>query len=247
MNLTIRVLFTSLAMIQNNRHWFFILLSASILITCARPQSPTGGPRDETPPQLIQTTPEQRTLFFKGNEISLEFDEYITLDNIKKELAITPRVNDDYEYSFNKRTVTIKNLELEDSTTYTFNFGAGIVDITEKNPAQNVILVLSTGHYLDSLYINGNVTNILSGERTKNALLALYEIGDTLDIFSGRAAYAIKANEQGIFQFNNLKQGNYLLYAADDKNLNYQAEPDKEAYGFYPDTLRLKTGIMNLS
>ena len=226
----------------NRRLYIYLLSLIPIVITisCARPQAPTGGPKDEAPPELLESNPTSGTLMFDGKKISMEFNEYIEFDNLKRELTITPKINEDYEYKYNKKTVELDNLQLEDSTTYTFNFGVGVTDITEKNPAENLLLIFSTGDYLDSLNISGKVTEILTGEPIENALLAIYEINDTLDVFTGRASYSIRANEEGQFKFTNIKNGQYRLYAVDDQNTNFKCEPDTESFGFLGDIINLE-------
>ncbi len=43
--------------------------------TCAKPISPTGGPRDEVAPKVSKTVPENQSLNFEGKEIKILFDE----------------------------------------------------------------------------------------------------------------------------------------------------------------------------
>lgn len=238
-------------MLLNMTNHFFdcciFLLFLVVAISCARPQAPSGGPKDEEPPQLVTADPTNGTLMFKGDKINMEFDEYIKLNDIKGELTITPKINEDYEYKYNKKSVELDNLILEDSTTYTFNFGGGVTDITENNPAENLLLIFSTGHFLDSLNITGKVTEILTGERVKNALLAIYDVNDTLDVFTGRASYSIRANENGQFKFTNIKNGNYRLYAVNDENRNYKCEPDTESFGFLGEIIELNKDYDSLS
>ncbi|MDN5214601.1 Ig-like domain-containing protein [Fulvivirgaceae bacterium BMA12] len=226
-------------------HYLLILLPV-LALSCARPQSPTGGPKDEDPPELVEANPQKETLLFKGDEISMEFNEYIKLKNIKNELTVTPKINEDYEFQYNKKTVKLTNLQLEDSTTYTFNFGGAVTDITENNPAENLLIIFSTGDFLDSLSINGSVTDILTGERVENALLAIYDINDTLDVFTGRAQYSIKANKEGQFNFTNIKNGQYRIYAVDDQNKNFECEPDKESFGFLGEIIDLQQNYDSL-
>lgn len=231
----------------NHSSFHYLLMLLPILaLSCARPQSPTGGPKDEDPPELVLANPQKETLLFKGDEISLEFNEYIKLKNIKNELTVTPKINEDYEFQYNKKTVKLTNLQLEDSTTYTFNFGGAVTDITENNPAENLLIIFSTGDFLDSLSINGSVTDILTGEPVENALLAIYDINDTLDVFTGRAQYSIKANKEGQFNFTNIKNGQYRIYAVDDQNKNFKCEPDKEPFGFLGDIIDLQQNYDSL-
>ncbi len=241
-----QVLFTSL---KRKARLLPILCFLTILLvsSCARPKSPTGGEKDEIPPKLVQVNPKSGSLNFKGTEITMEFDEYVKLDKVKKELSITPRINNDFEYKQNKETIELSNLELEDSTTYTFNFGNSVKDITEGNIVENMIVFFSTGDYLDSLSINGTIKNLMTDAPISKATVALYEVGDTLDIFTGKARYAIKSDEKGFYQFNNIKNGKYFLYAYNDKNINQTCQADKgEAFGFISDTLNLQENVDSL-
>ena len=47
----------------------FIMLVVAALWQCARRGSPTGGPKDITPPQLVKTEPDSMTVNFKAKRI----------------------------------------------------------------------------------------------------------------------------------------------------------------------------------
>src|SRR5690606_4111839 len=110
-------------------------LSAVLLNSCARQSSPMGGPKDEDPPQLISSNPENETTNIKPSQIQLLFNEYIKVENPTNQIIITPRLNtQQVEFSAIKNQLEIKlNQELEDSTTYVFNFQKSVQDITESN------------------------------------------------------------------------------------------------------------------
>jgi len=55
-----------------------------LLANCAKMGSLTGGPRDEDPPDVVESTPDNFSLNFKGEEIEIQFDEFIALDNINQ-------------------------------------------------------------------------------------------------------------------------------------------------------------------
>ena len=139
----------------------FILLNT---FQCAKRASPTGGSKDSIPPILINASPKMNTTFFDKEEIKLTFDEYITLKNVSKQLIISPPLNSDqykvYPTTGASKKVTIKLLDtLLENTTYTFNFGEGIVDFNESNPSPYLSYTLSTGATIDSLYIRGRITD----------------------------------------------------------------------------------------
>lgn len=202
--------------------------------------SPTGGIKDEIPPQLVLSVPAHNSINFSGNEVELIFNENIQLNNIKEQLLITPRIIEDLEYAFKKYTVTIKLPEkLEDSTTYSFNFRESIQDITEKNPAENLVLAFSTGPHLDSMSISGKVLNAQTHEPQEDVVVGIYAEDDTLDIFTGAPKYLTLTDKAGNYQLNNIKVGTYELVAVKDANRNLMAESNKEAYAFLSSPVQL--------
>ena len=75
------------------KHRLPILLSLLIALTlwqCARRGSPTGGPKDITPPMLLQSVPKSETVEFKGKKIRLHFDEFVVTKDVRKQLIISP-------------------------------------------------------------------------------------------------------------------------------------------------------------
>jgi methionine-rich copper-binding protein CopC len=68
-----------------------------------------GGPRDEDPPVLLESNPENQSINTNPEEIKLTFDEYIKLDNPTKGIVITPRIDKDkVVFTALKNAVTIK-------------------------------------------------------------------------------------------------------------------------------------------
>ena len=114
---------------------------------CAQIVAPTGGPRDTLPPNLLAAIPPNGTLNFKGNRITLSYDEYVQVDaKLQQELLVspTPKINPNISYKL--KTVTIKIRDtLQPNTTYRFDLGNSIQDINENNPVKNFSYVFSTG------------------------------------------------------------------------------------------------------
>ena len=222
----------------------FILIIV-ISWSCANRVQPTGGPKDEDPPEVVGSNPVHGQLNFDQQEITIEFNEHITFKNLKEQLLITPRVSGEYDYKINKRTIILEFDEpFTDSTTYTLNFRDGIVDLTESNPAKNLLLAFSTGDLLDTLEISGNVVDLFTKEPLKGITVGLYNLDDTLDIFSGPPYYLTKTDDSGNYQFKNLKDNTYKLYAFKDGNKNLTTQSDREAYGFIPGPIVLDTAYV---
>ncbi|ADR22354.1 hypothetical protein MATR_00050 [Marivirga tractuosa] len=220
----------------------FILI---VVYACATVQSPTGGEKDEKAPILYESSPKDQSTNFKGNEIKLFFNEWMKLEQINKELIITPRADIEYEAALKKQELTIELKQpLEDSTTYTFNFRKALSDITEGNLWENPVLAFSTGPYLDSLKVEGTITKLMTQEPGKGYLVGLYDAkSDTANLREGKPVYFTTTDEKGNFRMQNLKAGKYLLYTFEDKNDNLINNPQAESYGFHSDTLTLFDSI----
>ena len=220
--------------------WIALLWAILILVgSCAKRGTPTGGDKDTIPPQLVRATPTLETVNFSGDEIELEFNELIEARNLKKELIVTPPI-EDYDFYVKKNNLFIKLKEkLLDSTTYTFNFGEAIQDLSEKNKAENAVIAFSTGTYIDSFQVRGTVRQLLTQEPAKDAIVALYNVKDTLDAFTGPPMYFARTGEDGKYTIRYIKQGRYRIYSYNDINSNLKAETNKESYSFVADTLLL--------
>ena len=226
-----------------NRLIYFTLLGGLLLSSCAKQSSPMGGPSDEDPPKLLSSSPTDQSTSIRPEKIVLTFDEYVALDNPSKGIVITPKIQKDLvEFSSLKNTVTLLLKQaLEDSTTYVFDFQKSVVDLSEKNPAEKLKLVFSTGPTIDSLYLSGTVYFPFpeATEDFKNVLVGIYPAMDSTDVFTAPPYYIAQADTLGNFTLSNLKAGEYRAYAWRDTNGNLKAEFKNEEYDFFPDTLVL--------
>ncbi|WP_337251757.1 Ig-like domain-containing protein [Maribacter halichondriae] len=69
---------------------FFLIFIVLALYQCGRRGTPTGGPKDVDPPQLVKTDPENMSINFDANKIRLYFDEYIKLEDVQNQLIVSP-------------------------------------------------------------------------------------------------------------------------------------------------------------
>ena len=222
---------------------FLLILACLVCLSCAKQSSPMGGPRDEDPPKLISSLPADQSTAIQPEEIVLTFDEYVGLDNPGKGIVITPKINKDLvEFIALKNTITVLlKQELEDSTTYVFDFQKSVVDISERNPAEKLKLVFSTGNQIDSLNLSGKLRFAFSEgqEDYKNVLVGIYPLDDSTDVFTAPPYYLGQVDTLGQFNLSNLKAGAYRAYAWRDNNGNLKADFKSEDYDFLPDTLYL--------
>lgn len=232
------------------RHLITLAIVGIILGSCAKQSSPTGGPRDEKPPVLLESDPKDQSLNLKPELLKLTFDEFIALENASKGVVVTPRIDKDkIEFTALKNTVSVKlNQDLEDSTTYVFDFQKAVVDLSEKNPAENLKIVFSTGPSIDSLSITGNINFYYpeTKEDYKNVLVGLYPKSDTTDVFTAQPYYLAQVDTLGNFKLSNLKNGSYRAYAWRDLNGNLKAESKTEEHDFMLDSIGLESNLKDL-
>lgn len=221
---------------------YFLIISL-IALSCAQIVAPTGGQNDKTPPELVSSFPENKTRNFKDREFKLTFNELVDASSINSELFIVPDPGSPYETKVKNNTVTLKfDKPLAENTTYTLNFRNGIKDLTEKNPARNLKLVISTGDQLDSLQLSGTVNDLFTKEPKLDVTVGLYP-ADTLPFAKKKPLYFVKTDSSGKFMLENLKNNKYFLLAFTDKNNNLRFDQKEEYLGFLPDSLDLQSNV----
>lgn len=225
--------------------WLIIFL---LTWSCARQTSPTGGPKDTIPPVLLKdlSIPKNGALNYKSQLVQLEFNEAIILNNPKEQIIITPDVQKKYTITARKKTVKLEfENPLKDTTTYAIYFRQAVQDITEKNSVHNLKVAFSTGSYIDSLSFSGRVYDPLVTTELKNITVAVYTT-DTFNIFKHKPVYITQSDDKGKYSIENLKPGNYYIYAIDDRNRNLIADSKSEMYGFIPEKITLRENKTNI-
>jgi len=218
-----------------------------IFSSCANKVMPTGGEKDIKSPVLLSASPENYSLNFNSKKILLEFNEYIELKDIQKQLIISPPLNPAPEMEIKKRTllITLPDSLLE-NTTYTINFGNAVADYTEGNALTGFMYIFSTGSILDSLVVTGLLQDALTLKPVKEAIALLYTAA-TPDSMIGITPpmYYARTNEAGLFMIRNVREGDYRLIGLDDKNNNYTAEMTTEPVGEAEQIIHLKDSVFS--
>ena len=227
----------------------FAIVSVLILFWgCAKIGSPTGGPKDETPPRVIGSVPDNYSINFDQKRIEIEFNEYIQLKNINQELVVSPPQKEKPVVRLrNKMMIIDLEEELLDSTTYTFNFGQAIVDNNESNLLENWQFVFSTGKYIDSLGVSGLIVNAFDLKTSEEPVtIMLYDKFNDSVPYLERPIYIGKSNKKGYFEVNNLKSDTFKVFALKDKNYNLIYDLPDEEIAFLDTTVVLSAEfIMN--
>ncbi|MCQ2347082.1 MAG: Ig-like domain-containing protein [Paludibacteraceae bacterium] len=204
-----------------------LCLVAMALASCAnRGLGPQGGPKDSIPPVVVKETPANGTLHFEGNRLEVQFDEYISLDNVSDNVLVSPPQQTPPEVkAIGKKLTLAFQQPLLDSTTYTIDFGASICDFTEHNPLPNYAYAFSTGDVIDSLSLSGNVYDAASLNPVSGVLVGVHaNLHDSA--FSTLPFTRIaRTDTLGHFQVKNMRAGTYRLYALQDVSRDYLYQP----------------------
>ena len=222
---------------------FFYLLSV-IGSGCAQIGMPTGGPKDTTPPVLLNATPPNKTIHFNGNRIVLTFDEYVHLQDLQKNLLVAPEPKIIPNVTSKLKTVTIKIRDtLQPNTTYSFQFGNAIQDINENNPLHDFTYVFSTGSYIDSLTFNGSVILAETGKPDSTLIAMLYKNLDDSAVYKEKPRYVARLDSSGHFYFKNLAAGTYHLFALKDESGQKMYNNPSQIFAFADSAIHISSEV----
>jgi uncharacterized protein (DUF2141 family) len=192
---------------------------------------PSGGSKDVTPPQSLRMSPSSGTLNNSSNEFYIEFDEYVVIKDAENNILVTPPMKENPEVKTKGKgvKVTIKDT-LQPNTTYLFQFKEAIADFNEGNLLPSLEYVFSTGDYIDSMTVGGDVVEALSMKALEEVVSvwlmseekyqqAVKAMSDTL-VAKPQPDYITRTNKKGHFSFNNIKPGDYRIIALKDEDKN---------------------------
>ena len=209
------------------------MAAAAVTVACANMGRPEGGPRDELPPVYVRSNPALGQLNFKGNKITVDFDENIQLDDAMNKIVVSPAQHTTPAISSNGRRVTI---ELRDTlipnTTYTLDFADAVKDLNEGNVLDGFAMDFATGDTIDTLRISGMVFEARTLEPAQGMLVGVYSNLSDTAISTLPFERITKTNQLGQFTLRNLKAGTYRVYALNDVNRDYHWDRSEDV-AFY--------------
>jgi len=225
---------------------FLILL----IYSCAQIGRIQGGPKDVDPPEFINAKPENYSINFDDDEISIQFNEYVKLNNAQQQIIFSPPISPKpvitpMGLAAKEVRIELEKDSLRPNTTYTINFGLSIEDNNEGNTLPFFKYVFSTGDYLDSLQLNGSVRDIFNKENPEFISVMLYEKDSAYTdstVYKSIPTYITYANDStNVYFLENMRKGQYKLVALEDKNNNYKFDQGREKIGFIEGFIELPT------
>ncbi|MBR4391020.1 MAG: Ig-like domain-containing protein [Bacteroidales bacterium] len=216
--------------------YLLVFLGLLLMTRCANMVTPTGGPKDITPPKVVKAEPENHTVNFNGRKIEITFDEYITLDNAQQQVLFSPPLSAKPDIKLSNKTVIVKFKEaLLPNTTYTIHFGSSIKDLHEGNLFKDYVYSFSTGEVLDTLSIGGKVLDAEEKKPLEDFYVCLYDSGrDSLFEQPLRRVpdFLTKTDKDGKFLLNGLPDKEFLVFALKDMNANLYYDMPNEMVAF---------------
>ena len=207
--------------------YLWMVLAALCLRACAnKGMGPQGGPKDTTPPDILNVTPANGSVNFSGNTIVIQCNEYLQMKDAANQVLMSPP---------QRRTPTVKALgkkvvvtfeePLRDSTTYLIDFGKSICDLNEGNPIESYAYAFSTGPQIDTLQMSGVLINAENLNPISDMLIGIHD--DLRDsAFLNKVFVSIaRTDEKGHFTLRNLHAGKYHIYALNDISKDYVYQP----------------------
>ncbi len=248
-----------LSKLEKPLKFIFLFFQIAFAFSCANIVTPSGGPKDVTPPIAKKYEPLNHTTHFTSKRIRITFNEFVNLTDQINQVVVSPPTEEELTYNVRGKSLVIDlPAGLKDSTTYTIYFGEAIHDITENNILSSFQYAFSTGDYIDSLSIRGSVIDAYTLDPAKGVLVMLYNSDIDSAPLLRKPDYLTKTDASGNFVLNNLKMSHYKMFSLADLDMDMKYNLPNESVAFadslltpqyvndHPDTSRQKKDSIDI-
>ena len=87
----------------------FLKVISIVFLGCAQQVAPTGGPKDVTPPEVLEEIPANLSAQFNGNVIEIKFDEFVQIKSAAEQVVISPPMLRSPIFSWNENLLSNLN------------------------------------------------------------------------------------------------------------------------------------------
>ena len=192
------------------------LILAFVLLGCAQPGYPPGGPERKLPPQLLAVKPESGAVNVKANEVSLQFDEVLSekpggVQNLSQLVLISPW-DGEANVGWHRSRLTVKGKhDLKPNTAYVITILPGLADLRGNVRKDGVTVVFSTGPTIPQTRISGVVFDWAAGTALAKAAVEAIHLPDS-------TTYVARTDSSGRFTMDFLPPATYTVRAFTDQN-----------------------------
>ncbi len=203
---------------------------------CATPIPPSGGPRDETPPELVEATPAQGAVNVDADFVRLTFSEYVDQASFTQAFSISPSSDRPVEFDWSGRSVVIRFPDpLRENTTYVLTIDSNLRDLHSVTLTSPIVYAFSTGPTISAGRLTGRVVASSDGAPMAGVDVLAYALPDSTapGVLGERPSYRTQTDSEGIFTFDYLTEQFYFVPALRDDNRNLRPDP-QERYAAPP-------------
>lgn len=190
---------------------------------------PEGGNKDTSPPQFVNSVEIYNDNTKQLKSIYLSFDERIQENQFSRNFYISPpSKNISHKIKKNILEIYFEN-DLQENIEYTLSLNNCIKDITEGNVIKDFNYNVKTYDTLKlnikTYTFNGVLKNSQSHKIEDNHWVMLYK-SDKPDsiLFNTIPSYVCKSNDEGVFSFNNIIDGNYKIVSISGEDYLYHED-----------------------
>lgn len=181
---------------------------------CAHVEAPPGGPEDRLAPLVIAQRPDSFSVVPGFDApVLFEFSERISEQGVEEAVMVSPRTSA-VRVDRGSRSVRVSlRGGWEPDRIYHVTLRPDIQDLFNNRMPEGVRLVFSTGPAIPETRLGGVVVDRITGEPEVDARVEAIRSADSL-------VYAVPSDSAGRFVFEYVPEGEYLLRAYPDRNIN---------------------------
>ena len=124
-----------------------------------------------------------------------------------------------------KKIMLVFEEPLQDSTTYTIDFGNAIGDFHEKNVLKGYTLSFSTCDVIDSLEVNGYIVNAEDLNPVSGVIIGIHANLDDTAFSTVPFTRVGKTDQNGHFYVKNIREADYRIYGLGDVSRDFIYQP----------------------
>lgn len=206
------------------RGWVAVAVAVfwTLAAACARPGSPSGGPRDLRPPVLVSVTPDTFAVVEAGEgEIRMRFDETIservTRGTMENAVIVSPRTGEvEVDHSGDEVTVRLEG-GFRPGTVYRVTVLPVLTDRFNNPLVAPFEWVFSTGPEFQATAVAGEIWDRITGDPVEGVTVQA--------LTPDSVPYVGVTDSAGVFALRYLPAGPYALSAFEDRNQDDVPDP----------------------
>ncbi len=217
-----------------------MMMTASLF--CAGQIAPSGGPPDTTPPEILSSYPEPRTINFRDHKLALSFSKYVDRRSVEESIFVSPSLGP-LTFDWGSTDVEISFADsLRPDATYILTLGTDLRDTRNNHLTKSFSLPFSAGDRIDSCSLGGSVDDKERGGVMIFGYLLNGRNPDTLSPARAKPDYITQTGKDGSFTLPYLAFGTYRILAVRDEYKNLLYDPEKDFYGIFGPDITLAPG-----